>query len=542
MTAMRPIGGIVTAGLVALGCACQVSQAADFDRTAREDRHRTPENWLSYDRDNTGQRFSPLDQINRSSVGDLVVEWVYQFQPVPLRSESTPIVRDGVMYSTAGGTLAFALDATTGRALWRFDYPFETQDGRPAPNWNRGFAISGHRLYMGTVDCHLLALDARTGSLLWKSLITEEQPCFAATSAPLVVRNRVLIGVRGGDSGRLRGFLDAFDAETGERAWRFYTVPAPGEPGSDTWPGTDAWKGGGAATWTTGTYDPELDLLFWPTGNPGPKDFDGRNREGDNQYAASVLAIRPGDGRLVWHFQFTPHDEHDWDANETPVLVDADWQGQPRKLLVQANRNAFFYVLDRTDGQFLLGEPFAHQTWAKSLSANGRPILNREAIPTLLGALACPDIHGGTNWHAPSFNPGTGLLYVSARDGCGMYYRTGHSIDHELRPARQFVRAIDIQSGTTRWEIPFLGDEAQEINHAGTMTTGGGLVFFSSRVGNFMAADARTGNVLWHFNTGGTIRASPMTYAYMDRQYIAIVSKNGIFVFALHQRGGATQP
>ena len=533
----------VSAGRPAVAAAAflllvSVSLAADFGGAAREERHRAPGNWLSYDRDNTGQRFSPLDQINRSNVDDLVVQWAYQFHPVPLRSEATPIVRDGVMYATAGGTMAYALDAATGRALWRYDYPFESGGtGRP-PNWNRGFAISGQRLYMGTVDCHLLALDARTGSPLWKALITLEQPCFAATSAPLVVRNRVLIGVRGGDTGRLRGFLDAFDSETGERAWRFYTIPAPGEPGSETWPDTDAWKAGGAAPWTTGTYDPDLDLVYWPTGNPGPKDFDGRNREGDNLYSASVLAMRPDDGRLVWHYQFTPHDEHDWDSNETPVLVDATWNGQARKLLLQANRNAFFYVLDRATGEFLLGEPFAKQTWAKGISPEGRPILVPEAAPSLAGSLACPDIHGGANWHAPSYNPDTGLMYVVARDGCGVYYRTGHSIDHDLGPARQFVRAIDIQDGTIRWEIPFLGDEAQEISHAGTMTTGGGLVFFSSRVGNFAAADAGTGELLWHFNTGGTIRASPMTYSHRGRQYVAIVSKNGIFVFALHRPPG----
>ena len=527
--------GRLAAAVAALSLLCPAAPAADFGGAPREERHRAPDNWLSYDRDNTGQRFSPLDQVNTSNVRDLVVQWAYQFHPVPLRSEVTPLVRDGVMYATAGGTMAFALDAVTGRSLWRYDYPSEArQAGRP-PNWNRGFAISGQRLYMGTVDCHVLALDARTGSLLWKSRITQEQPCFGATSAPLIVRNRVLMGVRGGDSGRLRGFLDAFDSETGERAWRFYTVPAPGDPGSETWPDTDVWQGGGAAPWTTGTYDPELDLLYWPTGNPGPKDFDGRNREGDNLYSASVLALRPDDGELVWHFQFTPHDEHDWDANETPVLADAEWNGGSRKLLLQANRNAFFYVLDRATGEFLLAKPFAKQTWAEGISPEGRPILVPDAIPSLQGSLACPDIHGGANWHAPSYNPGTGLMYVTARDGCGVYYRTGHSIDHDLKPAQQFVRAIDIQDGSIRWEIPFLGDEAQEINHAGTMTTGGGLVFFSSRVGNFAAADARTGDLLWRFNTGGSIRASPMTYSYRGRQYVAIVSKNGVFAFALHR-------
>ena len=518
----------------ALACV-SLASAADAGKL-REDRYRAPENWLSYDRDNSGQRYSPLDQINVSNVGDLVVKWAFQFVPIPHRSEPTALVRDGVMYLPIGGLIAHALDAGTGRVLWRYEYTHEeTGDGYP-PNWSRGFGLSGQRLYLGTFDCHVVAIDARSGAELWRTLLTDEQNCFGATGAPFVVRNRVLLGTRGGDTGLLRGALHAFDAETGDRVWRFFTVPAPGEPGSETWPDdTDAWKTGGGAPWTTGTYDPELNLIYWTTGNPGPKDFDGRGREGDNLYTASLLAMNPDDGELAWHFQFTPHDEHDWDGNQTPVLVDSDWNGEPRKLLLQASRNGFFYVLDRTNGKMLLAEPFAKQTWAKRIAPDGRPVLEEDSPPSFQGSLVCPDIHGGTNWQAPSYSPLTELFYVSARDACGMYYRTGHSINHRETEAQQVIRAIDFRTGKIRWEFSFLGDEAQQVSFAGTMTTAGGLVFFSSRAGNFMAADAKTGKLLWHFNTGGTIRTSPMTYFHNGRQYIAITAKNGIFVFGLHR-------
>ena len=500
-------------------------------QTALEPRYEDPANWLSYDRDNTGQRYSALDQVTTENVGDLSMAWVYQFPRIPLRSEATPIVRDGVMYVTNGGADAMALDARTGRLLWRYERPTETQS---QPNWNRGFALSGNRLFMGTVDCYVIALDSRSGSLLWEAEVADEHPCFGITAAPLVVKNLVLTGSRGGDTGLLRGYLDAYDTETGDRAWRYYTIPAPGDPGSETWPDTDVWKGGGGAPWTTGTYDPELDLVYMPTGNPGPLDFDGSNRPGDNLYTNSVIAIDPDGPTLKWHFQFTPHDEHDWDANATPVLVDAEWEGQPRKLLVQANRNAFFYVLDRETGEFLLGEPYARQTWADGLDKNGRPIVRENAAPSKLGSLVCPDIHGGANWHPVSYDPASELFFVSARDGCGKYYRTGHSIDYDLgEDVAQALRAIDIHTGEVKWEIPFLGDANKAINHSGSMTTAGGLAFFTSRIGRIIAANAETGEVLWNFNLGGSVRSGPMTYAVGDRQYVGIVSKNGVFVFAL---------
>lgn len=496
-----------------------------------EPRYEEPSDWQSYDRDNTGRRYSPLDRITTENVGRLAVEWVYQFPEIPLRSEATPIVRDGVMYVTNGGADAMALDARTGRLLWRYQRPAETAS---QPNWNRGFALSGDRLFMGTVDCRLIALDARNGALLWEAEVADEHPCFGITAAPLVVKNLVLTGSRGGDTGLLRGYLDAYDSETAERAWRFYTIPAPGEPGSETWPDTDVWKGGGGAPWTTGTYDPELDLVYVPTGNPGPLDFDGTNRPGDNLYTNSMLAIDPDGPTLKWSFQFTPHDEHDWDANATPVLVDTEWKGRPRKLVLQANRNAFFYMLDRETGEFLLGAPFAKQTWADGLDASGRPIVKPDSAPSKLGTMTCPDIHGGANWHPVSYDPAAELFFVSARDGCGKYFRTGHSIDHELGgEVVQALRAIDIRTGEIAWEVPFGGEANKEINHSGSMTTGGGLVFFTSRTGRIIAAEAKTGEVLWNFNLGGSVRSGPISYAVAGRQYVAIVSKNAVFAFGL---------
>ncbi|MBI1357042.1 MAG: PQQ-binding-like beta-propeller repeat protein [Acidobacteria bacterium] len=498
-----------------------------------EARFEDARNWATYDGDNTGRRYRELDQITPANVKRLTVQWAFQYQPAISRSLATPLAQDGIVYISGGGSTAYAIDGRTGRTVWRYDYPFAGSDEDRKRDWNRGVALSGNRLFLATIDCHVVALDRRNGALLWRSKINIEQPCLGSTAAPFVVKNLVLIGNSGGDTGLVRGFVDAFDTETGERSWRLYTVPKPGEKGSETWGDNDAWKGGGAATWTTGSYDPDLDLLYWPTGNPGPKDFDGRDRPGDNLYTASVLAIRPDTGELVWHFQFTPHDEHDWDANETPVLVDADWQGKPRKLLLHADRNGFFYVLDRATGKFLQGTPFAKQTWAKGLTAEGRPVLIPEAAPAREGPIVCPDIHGGTNWQSPAFNPATRLFYLIARDGCGRYYQTGYSIDYELGEAQQYLRALDIQTGKLRWEIPFLGDESQEINHAGAMTTSGGLVFFSSREGNFMAADAKTGELLWGFNTGGNIRASPMTYEAGGKQYVAVATKAGIFAFGL---------
>lgn len=505
-----------------------------------EPRYADPADWLSYDRDNTGQRHSPLAQITTGNVRRLAAAWAFQFSRLPLRSETTPLVRKGILYLTVGGEEAWALDARTGRPFWSFEYapPAAPRAGPSGEtprrtNWNRGFALAGNRLLMATTDCSLIALDARNGSLLWRVQLADPAQSYGATGAPLIVQNLVLLGVRGGDTGRVRGFLDAYDVETGRRAWRFYTVPAPGQPGSETWPADkDAWKAGGAATWTTGTYDPELNLVFWPTGNPGPNDFDGRDREGNNLYSCAVVALHAATGKLAWHYQFTPHDWNDWDANETPLLVDAAWKGKPRKLLLQANRNGFFYVLDRTNGAFLLGVPFAKVNWARRIGPDGRPEREPDMTPSARGVFTCPDVHGGTNWQAASYHPGTGFFYLVARDACGYFYPTGSTNDSEKVRPEQSIKALDIATGAVRWTYPFLGNQ-DLVTHAGLMTTAGGLVFAGGRDGQFLALDARTGQALWNFNTGGTIRSSPMTYLAGGKQYVAIYTKTALFTFAL---------
>ena len=384
---------------------------------------------------------------------------------------------------------------------------------------------------MATSDCSLLAIDARNGSLLWRAQLGDPEQLYGTTAAPLIVKNLALLGVRGGDTGRVRGSIQAHDVETGRRVWKFDTVPAPGEPGSETWPPNDSWKAGGAGTWTIGSYDPDLDLLYWPTGNPGPKDYDGSNRKGDNLYSCSLLALRPSTGKLVWHYQFSPHNLTDWDSNQPVVLIDAEWQGRLRKLIAQANRNAFFYVLDRTNGKLLLAKPFTRQTWAKGIGADGRPELLPNVEPTARGVKICPDVHGGTNWQASSYSPLTGLFYVVAREACGVFHKSGPRPDPDAPSAAQSLKALDLQTGEVRWTIPFLGPGDETF--AGVMTTAGGLVFCATREGQLMAADAKTGKLLWHFNTGGTIRASPMTYRVGGKQYIAIVSKAAVFTFSL---------
>ena len=495
--------------------------------------------WTSYNGSDTSNRHSRLDQIDRDNVASLTTRWFFPMPGLPM-IEGTPVVMAGVMYVT-GPNQVYALDAATGREIWRYSQP-RTPGlvGDPAIGLNRGVAMRGDLLFTVTDHAHVIALDRVTGTLVWDTEMADYHDHYGAVAAPLVVGDLVIAGVSAGDTG-LRGFLDAYRAETGERPWRFWTIPAPGEPGSETWGDPEVLRRGCGATWLTGSYDAELDLLYWPTGNPCP-DLNGDRRPGDNLYTNSVVALQPRTGELKWHFQFTPHDTHDWDAQEPLLLIDEDFRGRSRKLLVQGNRNGFFYVLDRTNGQFLLGKPFVRQTWAEGLDDSGRPIVLPNTDPTEDGTDVCPAIRGATNWWATSYHPGTKLFYLLVHESCMTYtkndrdWQRGRSwLGGTVRLAdgsrnQKFIRAIDIHTGDIAWSYAQTGN-AQ--TYSGVLSTDGDLVFFGEDSGAFAALDAESGEPLWHFQANQDWKASPMTYIVGGRQYVAIASGLGFWAFAL---------
>ena len=494
-------------------------------------------NWLQYSGTYDGHRYSTLSQISRDNVSNLAVQWIAQ-SPAQGPFESTPIVVDGIMYVTGQENTAFAVDARTGRKLWTYKRALPENIKACCGHVNRGFAMLGTRLFMATLDAHLIALDAPTGNLLWDVMAADYEKGYAFTVAPLVVKNKVIVGISGGEFG-IRGFIDAYDVETGARAWRLYTIPAPGEPGSETWPDAASAARGGAPAWITGSYDAELNLLYWPTGNPSPSD-DGSGRKGDNLYANCVLAINPDTGKLAWHFQFTPYDLHDWDATEVPVLVDTVLDGKTRKLLVHSDRNGFFYALDRTNGQFLFAKDYAGQNWAKAIGADGRPVLLPIAAPNEEGVRTCPGAAGATNWMSPTYSPQTGLFYVSVREQCDIFYAHPQKYvagrlyigSAYIQPAKEkdwgAVRAIDPKSGEVKWEYKELS-----APWAGNLSTAGGLVFTGDVEGNLIALDAATGQHLWHLPTGAGIWAAPITYSVTGKQYVVIASGTALIALAL---------
>lgn len=489
--------------------------------------------WPTYSGNVNGNRFSPLAQINVRNVGRLQLAWSYSLPYSGL--ETTPLVIDGVMYGT-GPNQVSAIDGRSGREIWRYSRP-RTPGGTIAADAargaNRGVAMLGDRIFFLTDDAHLISLHRLTGAVLWDVSMPEQPQHYGATSAPLVVGDLIVAGVSGADEG-IRGFVAAYKATTGELAWRFWTVPRPGETGSDTWQGVGNELGGGS-TWLTGSYDSAAGVLYWATGNPYP-DTDGDNRGGDNFYTNCVLALEAKTGRLLWHFQFTPHDLHDWDATEPLVLVNAAFQGSQRKLLLQANRNGFLYVLDRTNGKLLNTSPMVKKlNWASGIAADGRPQLLPANETSAGGVKTCPAVRGATNWYSTSYHPTARLFYVMTVEDCTLY-RKAHDggfgrIHDPADPGMKYLRAFRIDTGKVAWELSLIG--AVEANYSGVLSTAGGLVFFGETSGGFAAVDATSGKYLWHFEANQPWKASPMTYEIAGRQYIAVASGSSILSFAL---------
>jgi len=492
-----------------------------FDRILKADTE--PQNWLTYSGNLNGQRYSKLTQITPANAKDLELKWVLQSRApaeAGTKYEATSLVVDGVLYTVQPPNVVIAVDAATGRIFWTHAYNPAATARTCCGRVNRGLAILGTRLFMGTLDGNLLALDARDGHELWKTPIGRPEAGYSVTVAPLVVGNKVIAGPAGGEYG-ISGFLAAYSADTGRELWRFNTIPRPGEPGNETWAG-QSWVHGGGSIWTTGSYDPVLKLLYWGVGNASP-DWNGTGREGDNLYTSSVIALDPDSGKLKWFFQFTPHDEFDFDATQVPVLVDAPWHGLPRKLMLFANRNGYFYVFDRVTGEFLLGKPFVKVTWSTGLDAKGRPIRTGHSTPE--GSVIYPENQGGTNWYNPAYSQRTGLFYIpswmdtysintSRRDEYveGNMYNGGGAT-HNMPGIRSgpvnrrlpelgygAIQAVDLNNGTVKWQFKMV-----DVTDSGVLATASDLIFAGSREGYFYALDARTGSVLWKSMTGGQV-------------------------------------
>ena len=522
--------------------------SARIERAASE-----PQNWLVYGGAYTNQRYSTLSQINQGNVKNLEQQWVVQNQ-VPGAWESNPLVVDGIMYLTQRPNDVMAVDARTGKMFWLYRWTPDPAARVCCGANNRGVAILGDTLFVGTLDAHLIALDAKTGKPLWNTVVADVKSAYSITMAPLIVKDKILVGVGGAEFG-IRGFIAAFDPKTGKEIWRFYTIPGPGDPGFESWKGDD-WKTGGGSVWTMGSYDPTLNLVYFGVGNPGP-DWNPSQRPGDNLYSDSVVALDPDTGKLNWHFQFTPNDGYDYDSTQVPVLADMDWNGKPAKVMMWANRNGFFYVLDRVTGKFLQGQPFVKVNWASGLDANGRPI----QTPQPPGQPTYPGNQGGTNWYPPAYSPRTGLFYFSVWENYGSVFRREEAV---YQPGRNFAGggatglapapgattvgigrrgpidywtsevgsgatvAMDPHTGKRVWTFP-----QYDVADAGMMTTASDLLFTGGREGYFYAFDAKTGKLLWKTNLGGSIVNAPVTYAIDGRQYVSVISGNILSTFAL---------
>jgi alcohol dehydrogenase (cytochrome c) len=492
--------------------------------------------WLMYSKNYSGWRYSTLTQINTTNVSRLVPSWQFQ-SGVPGKFESSPLVFDGMMYFTAPTNHAYALDLASGHQIWHYSKALPPGVSICCGQVNRGFAALGNTLFKVNLEATLVAMDARTGAVLWETTIDDVKKGYSATVAPLVVKNKVILGVAGAEYG-VRGFIDAYDAETGKRAWRFWTVAGPDDPGGKTW-GGESWQRGGGSIWVTGTYDPETNLTYWGTGNPGP-DWNGDDRPGDNLYTDSVVGLDVDTGRLKWHFQMTPHDVHDWDAISDPILVDTGVNGRTVKTLVQANRNGHFYLLDRVTGSFLYAKPYTKVTWADGFDDRGRPFAIPAQAPAAEGTKSCPAVGGGHNWQATTYSLQTGWYYFPTMEGCQTYYKnrqefregllftgsTGSPIP--LEPTSGAIVAMDPATGAIKWKYELVSPAP-----SGLVSSAGGLVFAGTREGHFIALDAKSGKVLWKYQTGATVIAPPITYLFNGRQYVAVESGSTMMTFSL---------
>jgi alcohol dehydrogenase (cytochrome c) len=525
-----------------------------FDRIMRPDKE--PQNWLTYSGSVQSQRYSTLTQITPDNVKNLELQWVYQARSLE-KFEATALVVDGVLYTVQAPNDVMALDAVTGRLFWTYSYTPAPESRPCCGRINRGLAILGDTLFMGTIDAHLVAIDAKNGKPLWNTTVAKAESGYALTHAPLVVKDKVIVGTAGGEYG-IRGFIAAYNVRTGKEMWRFHNIPEPGEPGHDTW-GGDSWKTGGGSVWVTGSYDAGTNLTYWGIGNPGP-DWNGDSRPGDNLYTDSVVALDADTGKLKWYYQFSPHDEFDYDAVQVPVLADVQWAGKdgvkrPRKVMMWANRNGLFYVLDRTSGEFLLGKPFVEVNWMNGFDEKGRPMRVTGKVPTAEGTLIFPGNQGGTNWYSPSYSPHTGLFYIPTWANYSSIYVKGKDDDYVEgrryaggfprsavpfgRGGQNFrkedegygaIRAVDPATGERKWEF-----KMNDVTDAGILTTASDLLFSGGREGYFYALDARTGVPLWKATVGGAVASGAMTYAVNGRQYIGVAAGNSLFTFALKQ-------
>ncbi len=492
--------------------------------------------WTSYGGNPQGWRFSDLKQINTANVARLAPEWIFQ-SGIAGKWQAMPLVFDKQMYITGPGNHAFALDALTGKPVWHYSQPVPKGVNVCCGQPNRGFAVHGDLLIKVNMEATILAIDRRTGKVVWETVIDDYKKGYSATVAPLVIKDKVIIGIAGAEFGT-RGFIDGFDVKTGKKLWRFWTVAGEGEPNGDSWSG-DSWKRGGGSNWITGTYDPELNLTYWGTGNPGP-DLNGDHRKGDNLYTCSMVALDPDTGKLKWHFQFTPHDVHDWDSMGDPVLVDLTVKGQKVKSLIHADRNGYYYVLDRTNGKFLTAKAYTKVTWADGIGPDGRPKLIQGQDPSEAGTKACPGMGGGHNWQATSYSPQTGLYYFNTTDGCHLYYKTQQEFVEGLwyqastvgaiptEPLTGRLIAVDPATGDIKWQF-----ETVSSPSAGVLATAGGLVFTGEKEGYFEAFDARTGKLLYRFQTGGIINSPPVSYSLNGKQYVAVTAGSSVIAFGV---------